>query len=244
MRMCQRGCTNAEVSTRMCQRGGLDSDAAPGLPDRRRKCCRHGAFGPPPGIRRGGCRSRSPARPQMAARSAGRGRRSWGTAIAAAAAAQVVHGMDHHTPQLRVAALDRQRQGLAAAIAAQQPQLPPTADQATHQEATGVGGDHHLARVGIKAAVDHEQIPINNPIATHRITADPHEEGGQGRGDQLAVEIDARLDVIRCRAGEAGRHNLPRPGAAVGGRIRPQRQRHTSGQIDEIVGHDLRQNGG
>jgi hypothetical protein len=90
---------------------------------------------------------------------------------------------------------------------------------------------HHSTGARVDAAIDHKQITINDAVAAHGVPADAHEEGGEGRGDQLAVEIDAGFDVIISRTGETGHHALAGKGAEVGRRIRPQGHRHPGSQI-------------
>jgi hypothetical protein len=150
-----------------------------------------------------------------------------------------MHGVDDHAPQLRIPTLLQaggQEQGSTAAVTGLQPQALPPPHQAPHQEAAGMDSHHHPTRPGLKAAVDHEQIAINDAIAAHGITTDPHEEGGQGRGDQLPVEIDASLDIVLGRTGKACGDGLSGQSAEMGLRFGPQGHRQPGRQTPEQQG--------
>lgn len=131
--------------------------------------------------------------------------------------AQVVDGMNRHSPELAApVVIAGQGQGRGERIAGQQPQAALAAAEAPQDEAAVMDGHHHQADPGLKTAIDHQQIAVDDAIAAHRITFNPHEEGGQGRRDQLKIEIDACFDIVIGRAGEAGGDGLPQQSAAPG----------------------------
>ena len=138
--------------------------------------------------------------------------------------------MDHHTPEFRFPF--RQGNRCGEAVAGHQPTGGAAAPalQPPHDEGAAMGGHHHQARPGFQAAVDHQQVAIEDAVPGHGIAAHPHEEGGEGAGDQGQVEVDAGLHVVVRGAGESGSHVAGGQGTGAGAQHGRQGKGNAPGQ--------------
>jgi len=66
--------------------------------------------------------------------------------------------------------------------------------------------DHDHAGLGIQCPVDHQDVVVGEACARHGVARDADEESRLGMGDAELVEIEALLDVIVSRRGEACPH--------------------------------------
>ncbi len=69
--------------------------------------------------------------------------------------------------------------------------LPSLHHQGTQQEAPAAGHHQEMAGVGIDGAINHQQVTVAHAPGPQAMPPHPHEEGGEGTGDEEGVEIDA-----------------------------------------------------
>ena len=124
--------------------------------------------------------------------------------------------MHHHAPDQQIGILPAQRNRRRVGIAGLQTPSAGTSLQPTQHESAFMHRHHGGSWARRHAAVDHQQIAMVDPLPAHGLTIDPHQKGGTGTGDQDAIEIDRRLDVVVSRTGEAGRHRLQGEGQEQG----------------------------
>jgi len=152
----------------------------------------------------------------------------------------MVHGMEGHAPELGVAVFRVEGDRLPALSAGNQPQAAAAALQATQQEGTAMADDHQHPRTGPQAAVNHQQVAVKDAVTGHGIAAHPHEEGGEGAGDELEIEIDPGLDIVVGGTGEPGRDRFAHQGTEPQTGELPVGDRHTGREGEERGRHGSR----
>jgi hypothetical protein len=84
-----------------------------------------------------------------------------------------------------------------------------------------------IALLGGEGAIYHHDIPVKNALPAHRMARDGHKKGGGGMANQVAIQVNALLDVVLSRGREAGTHTGGKQG----------KLEHRSGCFREGQGH-------
>jgi hypothetical protein len=69
--------------------------------------------------------------------------------------------------------------------------------------------------IGLKGAIDYQQISIMNTSTNHGVAFHAQEEGGLGMQDQVFIEIKALVVMIGSRRWKAGRSSTGNQGQST-----------------------------